>query len=107
MKVIVITKYGLPDVLKLEEIQKPTPGDNEVLVKVCASSVNFNNLATVRGKPFLARLMGVGLLKPKYKIPGGDVAGRVEAVGRNVKQFQPGDEVFGDLTQFGLGALRF
>jgi NADPH:quinone reductase-like Zn-dependent oxidoreductase len=94
MKAIVCTKYGLPDVLKLEEIQKPTPSDDEVLVEVHASSVNFNNLVLVKG-PFVSRLMGFGLLKPKHKIPGTDIAGRVEAVGRNVKQFQPGDEVFG------------
>ncbi len=104
MKAIVYTKYGSLDVLKLEEIQKPTPGDDEVLVKVHASSVNYNNPAQVRGKPFLARLMGFGLLKPMYTIPGGDIAGRVEAVGRNVMQFQPGDEVFGDLSTCGFGA---
>jgi NADPH:quinone reductase-like Zn-dependent oxidoreductase len=97
MKAIVSTKYGL-DGLKLEEIQKPTPGDNEVLVEVHASSVNYNNLARVIGKPFLARLMGTGFLKPKHKIPGSDIAGRVEAVGSNAKQFKPGDEVFGMLS---------
>jgi NADPH:quinone reductase-like Zn-dependent oxidoreductase len=97
MKAIVCTKYGPPDVLKLEEIQKPTPGDNEVLVKVHASSVNYNNLAMVRGKPFLARL-GFGLLKPTHKIPGSDIAGRVEAVGKNIKQFKVGDEVFGQVS---------
>jgi NADPH:quinone reductase-like Zn-dependent oxidoreductase len=94
MKAIVCTKYGPPDVLKLEEIQKPTPGDDEILVEVHAASVNYSNLILVRGKPFVARL-GFGLLKPKLKIPGSDIAGRVEAVGRNAKQFLPGDEVFG------------
>ncbi len=103
MKAIVYTKYGPLDVLKLEEIQKPTPGDDEVLLKVHASSVNYNNPAQVRGKPFLARLW-FGLLKPKYTIPGGDIAGRVEAVGRNVMQYKPGDEVFGDLSSCGFGA---
>jgi NADPH:quinone reductase-like Zn-dependent oxidoreductase len=103
MKAIVYTKYGPLDVLKLEEIQKPTPGDDEVLLKVHASSVNYNNPAQVRGKPFLARLW-LGLLKPKYTIPGGDIAGRVEAVGRNVMQYKPGDEVFGDLSSCGFGA---
>src|SRR6266705_1114534 len=102
MKAIVCTKYGPPDVLKLEEIQKPTPGDDEILVEVHAASVNYSNLILVRGKPFLARL-GFGLLKPKLKIPGSDIAGRVEAVGRNAKQFRPGDEVFGDLTNCGRG----
>jgi NADPH:quinone reductase-like Zn-dependent oxidoreductase len=104
MRAIVCTKYGPLDVLKLEEISKPTPGDDEVLVEIHASSVNFNNLAFVRGEPFLARLW-TGLLKPKYKIPGNDIAGRVEAIGRNVKQFQPRDEVFGDLFNYGRGAF--
>ena len=98
MKAIICTKYGLPDVLKLEEIQKPTPGDDEVLVEVHAASVTFSSVMGVTGEPFAGRLTGMGLLKPKQKIPGGDIAGRVEAVGRNVKQFQPGDEVFGDLS---------
>jgi NADPH:quinone reductase-like Zn-dependent oxidoreductase len=104
MKAIVYTKYGPPEVLQLKEVEKPSPKDDEVLVKVHASSVNFNNQANVKGKPFIARLWS-GLLKPKYKIPGGDIAGRVEAVGRNVKQFQPGDEVFGDLSLYGFGAF--
>jgi len=98
MKAIICTKYGLPDVLKLEEIQKPTPGDDEVLVEIHAASVTYSSVMGVTGEPFLGRLTGMGLLKPKQKIPGGDIAGRVEAVGRNVKQFQPGDEVFGDLS---------
>jgi len=105
MQAIVCTKYGPPDVLNLEETQKPIPGDNEVLVEVHASSVNYNTLVLVSGKPFLARLMGIGLLKPKYKVPGNDIAGRVEAVGRNVQQFQPGDAVFGDLAIYGYGAF--
>jgi NADPH:quinone reductase-like Zn-dependent oxidoreductase len=103
MRAIVYHKYGSPDVLKLEEVEKPTPQDDEVLIKVHASSVNYNNPAQVRGKPFLARLW-FGLLKPKYTIPGGDIAGRVEAVGRNVIQYKPGDEVFGDLSSCGFGA---
>jgi NADPH:quinone reductase-like Zn-dependent oxidoreductase len=97
MKAIVYHKYGSPNVLKLEEVEKPTPQDNEVLVKVHAASVNAADWHILRGKPFLVRLMGFGLLKPKNKILGSDIAGRVEAVGRNVKQFQPGDEVFGDI----------
>ncbi len=105
MKAIVYTKYGPPDVLQLEEVEKPAPGDNEVLVKVHAASVNYSNSAFVTGKPFLVRLMGSGLLKPKYKILGSDIAGRVEAVGGNVKQFQPGDEVFGDLSDCGRGGF--
>jgi NADPH:quinone reductase-like Zn-dependent oxidoreductase len=105
MKAIVFTKYGPPeDVLELKEVEKPTPKDNEVLVKVHAASVIAADWAYVRGKPFLIRLMGQGLLKPKYQIIGSDMAGQVEAVGRNVKQFQPGDEVFGTLGDCGFGA---
>jgi len=105
MKAIVYTKYGLPDVLHLKEIEKPTPKEDEVLVKVQAASVNYSDWAFVRGKPFLVRLMGVGLLKPKITILGADIAGQVEAVGRNVKQFQPGDEVYGDLAGCGWGGF--
>ena len=97
MKAIVYHKYGSPNVLKLEEVQKPVPQDDEVLVQVLAASVNAADWHLLRGKPFLVRLMGYGLLKPKHKILGADIAGRVEAVGRNVKQFQPGDEVFGSI----------
>lgn len=105
MKAIICTKYGPLDALRLEEIPKPTPNDNEVLVEVHASCINFNNLAYVSGKPLFSRLMGVGLLKPKCKRPGDDIAGRVEAVGRNVKQFRPSDEVFGNLAWYGYGAF--
>lgn len=104
MKAIVYDKYGPPDVLELKEIEKPIPEDNQVLVKVHASSVNYGNLVLLKGEPFLARLF-FGPIKPKYSIPGGDIAGLVEAVGRNVKQFQPGDEVFGDLSGCGWGGF--
>ena len=104
MKAIVFTKYGSLDALKLDEVSKPIPGDDQVLVQVHASSVNFANLAHVRGEPFISRLFS-GLREPKNKIPGGDIAGRVEAVGRNVTQFQPGDEVYGDLADCGFGAF--
>jgi len=105
MKAIVYHKYGSPDVLELEEIQKPTPRDDEVLIKVHAASANAADWHILRGKPFLVRLMGIGLLKPKNKILGADIAGRIEAVGRNVKQFQPGDEVFGDISDCGWGGF--
>ncbi len=105
MKAIVYTKYGPPDVLQLKEVEKPTLKDNEVLIKVHAASVNYPDWGLLRGKPFLVRLMSGGLLKPKYKILGSDIAGRVEAVGRNVKQFQPGDEIFGDISAYGFGAF--
>jgi NADPH:quinone reductase-like Zn-dependent oxidoreductase len=104
MKAIVCHKYGPPDVLKLTDVEKPIPEDNQVLVKIHAASVNYGNLVLLKGKPFLARF-AFGLLKPKYPIPGGDIAGQVEAVGKDVKQFQPGDEVFGDLSGCGWGAF--
>ncbi|MCE7980865.1 MAG: NAD(P)-dependent alcohol dehydrogenase [Caldilinea sp. CFX5] len=95
MKAIVCTKYGPPlEVLQLKEVEKPIPADNQVLVKVHAASVNKKDLAPIRGA-WLARLLGTGLRKPKCQIVGDDIAGRVEAVGKNVKHFQPGDEVFG------------
>ena len=105
MKAIVYTQYGSPDVLQLKEVEKPTPKDNEVLVKVHAASANAYDWHLLRADPFLVRLMGGGLLKPKNKILGADIAGRVEAVGRNVKQFRPGDEVFGDLSTCGNGGF--
>ncbi|HXN51688.1 MAG TPA: NAD(P)-dependent alcohol dehydrogenase [Candidatus Acidoferrum sp.] len=95
MKAIVCTQYGPPDVLQFTEIAKPTPADNEVLIKLYAASVNPVDLHLMRGKPFLLRLMSGGLRAPKRKVPGHDIAGRVEAVGRNVTQFKPGDAVFG------------
>src|SRR5690349_17456752 len=106
MRAIVYHTYGSPDVLKLEEVQKPVPQDDEVLVKVLAASVNAGDWAhLLRAKPFLMRFMGYGLLKPKHTILGSDIAGRVEAVGRNVMQFQPGDEVFGNTAEYGFGCF--
>lgn len=95
MKAIVRTKYGPPDILKLQEVDKPDPSDNQVLVEVHAASVNPLDWHLLRGEPFLIRLMGFGLLKPKHPILGADLSGRVEAVGKNVTQFKAGDEVFG------------
>jgi NADPH:quinone reductase-like Zn-dependent oxidoreductase len=105
MRAIVCTKYGSPDDLQLQEVEEPTPKDDEVLVKIKAASINYGDTVLVRGKPFISRLMGYGLLKPKYRILGGDIAGRVEALGKNVKQFQEGDEVFADLGDCGFGAF--
>jgi NADPH:quinone reductase-like Zn-dependent oxidoreductase len=105
MKAIVHYEYGGPDVLRLEEVPDPVPRENEVLVKIVASSVNFANPAMVRGKPFIIRLMDGGLSKPKNNIPGGDVAGIVKEVGPGVSQFKPGDEVFGDMSDNGFGAF--
>ena len=97
MKAIVYEKYGSPDVLKLEEVAKPTPTDDEVLIKVQAVSVNRSDWECLRGKPLYARIGG--LLKPKNQILGSDIAGRVEMAGRNIRRFQPGDEVFGDILE--------
>ncbi|MEO2074010.1 MAG: NAD(P)-dependent alcohol dehydrogenase [Bacillus sp. (in: firmicutes)] len=97
MKAVVSNKYGPPEVLQLTELDTPVPKDNQVLVKIHAASLNFGNLVLLKGEPFLARF-AFGLTKPKYSIPGGDIAGRVDAVGKDVKHFQPGDEVFGDLS---------
>ena len=105
MKAIVHKRYGPPDVLQLQEVEKPTPKKDQVLVKVQAASVSYSDWVYVRGKPFVARLMGSGLLKPKHMMLGADVAGRVEAVGRNTKQFRPGDEVYGDLSVCGWGGF--
>src|SRR5258707_667543 len=105
MRAIVYHTYGSPAVLKLEEVQKPVQQDDEVLVKVHATSVNAGDWHLLRAKPFLMRLMGYGLLKPKNTILGSDIAGRVEAVGRNVKQFQSGDEVFGNTAKYGFGGF--
>lgn len=105
MKAIVFTKYGSPDVLQLEVVDKPQPGDGEVLVKVLAASINSWDQDLLRGTPLVNRFMA-GLLKPKrIQILGCDIAGRVEAVGKNVKRFQPGDEVFGDLSRCGWGGF--
>ncbi len=94
MKAVVYTKYGPPDVLKIDEIEKPTPKENQVLIKVHAASINAADWRGMR-YPILDRLIGGGLLKPKNTRVGTDVAGRVEAVGENITQFRPGDEVFG------------
>jgi NADPH:quinone reductase-like Zn-dependent oxidoreductase len=105
MKAIVRSEYGSTDVLRLAEVNKPVVSDDSVLVRVHGASVNAGDWHLMRGTPFLARFMLGGILKPKTKILGFDVAGRVEAVGKNVTQFQPGDEVFGDLSECGFGAF--
>jgi len=102
MKAIVHTKYGSPDVLEFKDVEKPTPKDNEALVKVHAASLNAADLEHLRGTPMVRM---EGLRKPKYKILGSDIAGRVETIGINVKQFKPGDEIFVDLSVCGFGAF--
>ena len=98
MKAIVYHNYGSPDVLRLEEIAKPVPNDNQVLVKVRAASVNPLDWHYIEGTPYLIRPLDSGLLKPKVVRLGVDYAGTVEAVGKNVTQFKPGDDVFGGKT---------
>lgn len=97
MKAIVFTQYGSPDVLELKEVERPMPKDDEVLIRVHAVSLNDWDWGALQGDSLANRVI-FGLLKPKIQILGSDVAGRIEAVGRNVRQFQPGDEVFGDLS---------
>ncbi len=104
MKAIVCEKYGPPDVLKLAEVDKPAPRANEVLIKVRAASLNAFDWHMLLPDPFMVRLMGGGLLKPKNRILGTDMAGRVEEVGGKTAQFKPGDEVYGDLARWGCGA---
>jgi len=105
MNAIVYTKYGPPDVLHLVEVKKPALNEEKVLVKVYAASINAVDWHMLTADPFPMRLIGVGLFKPKNTILGADIAGCVEAVGGNVKQFRPGDAVFGNV--FGLGSGSF
>jgi NADPH:quinone reductase-like Zn-dependent oxidoreductase len=105
MKAVVHTEYGSPDVLQIKEVEKPVYKDNEVLVKVHAASINAADWHLLTADIFLIRLMGMGLFKPKNKTIGADVSGRVEAVGKNIKGFQPGDAVFGDVFEYGSGSF--
>ena len=102
MKAIVCDKYGPPEVLQLKEVEKPVPKDNEALVKIYAASLNAADMEILRGD-FVVRIAGP--FKPKHKIPGSDIAGRIEAVGRDVKEFKPGDEIWGDLSLYGYGTF--
>jgi NADPH:quinone reductase-like Zn-dependent oxidoreductase len=95
MKAIVQDRYGPPDVLELREVDKPVVADHEVLIRVHAAAVNARDWHVMRGDPYMARLV-LGFGRPKAKIRGTDFAGRVEAVGKDVKRFRPGDEVFGE-----------
>ena len=104
MKAVVMERYGTPDVLELRDVATPTPKANEVLVRVRAASINDWDWAMVQGSPFIARMLN-GLFAPKVRIPGCDIAGRVEAVGADVKAFQPGDDAYGDLCQCGFGGF--
>ena len=103
MKAVVYGRYGSPEVLEVQEVEKPTPTDDEVLIKVCASSINVEDLDYLKGNSWAVRMLG--LFKPKYNILGFDVTGIVEEVGKNITQFKPEDEVMGDLFNFGFGAF--
>ncbi|MBY9005112.1 MAG: NAD(P)-dependent alcohol dehydrogenase, partial [Candidatus Lokiarchaeota archaeon] len=102
MKAIVYTKYGPPDVLELKEVEKPTPKDNEVLIKVHASTVSSIDLRFRQGKNIIARMMS-GLIKPKSNVLGSELAGEIESVGKDVRSFKSGDQVFGYTGQ-GMGS---
>jgi len=104
MKAIVCTKYGSPDVLELKEVEKPIPKDNEVLIKIYATTVNRTDCAMLRAEPFISRFV-TGLFKPNKPIQGTEFAGKIEAVGKNVSSFKVGDMVFGfDDNNFGSHA---
>ena len=105
MKAITYTKYGSPDVLQIKDVEKPSVKDDEVLVKIHAVSLNAYDWHFLTADIFMMRLMGVGMFKPKNTSLGADFSGRVEAVGKNVKQFKPGDEVYGDASASGNGAF--
>jgi NADPH:quinone reductase-like Zn-dependent oxidoreductase len=104
MKAVIYEKYGPPENLRMAELNQPAPGDDEVLVRVLAASVNAADWHLLRGKPLFSRAT-VGLLRPRHKILGVDVAGRVEAVGGGVTRFQPGDEVYANLLDHGYGGF--
>lgn len=104
MKAIVLTRYGSPDLLQLKEVENPLPKDDEVLVKVHAAAVNDWDWSFVRGKPYLYRLM-FGLFRPKMSVLGAELAGTIEATGHRATRFQPGDEVYGDISEAGLGSF--
>jgi len=105
MKAIVHYEYGSPDVLKLEEVEKPIPSDDQLLIRVHAVSINGSDREGLTGKPLYARLGG--LRKPGNKILGSDIAGRVEQVGKNIRQFQPGDDVFGEMPSYHGGFAEY
>src|SRR5207247_7384471 len=105
VKAVVYTAYGLPEILQIKEVAQPTPTDDEVLIKVAAASVNRSDWENLIGKPLYARMRG--LLKPRHQILGSDIAGRVEMAGRNIRQFQPGDEVFGHISSYTGGFAEY
>jgi NADPH:quinone reductase-like Zn-dependent oxidoreductase len=104
MKAVIAERYGPPEVLRMAEVEKPAPDADEALVKVLAVSVNPADWRSMRAKPFFSRAT-LGLLRPKNRILGGDIAGQVEAVGSGVTQFKPGDEVYANLLDHGSGGF--
>ena len=104
MKAFILERYGPPETLRMAEVEMPTPAGDEVLVRVLAVSVNPADWRSMRAKPFFSRAT-LGLLRPKHRILGGDIAGRVEAVGDGVTQFKPGDEVYANLLDHGYGGF--
>ncbi|MCX2745598.1 NAD(P)-dependent alcohol dehydrogenase [Mangrovivirga sp. M17] len=104
MKAIILKKYGLPNNLKIEEVSVPNPKDSEVLVRIHSASINDWDWGLVRGKPFIIRLL-YGLRNPKIKIPGVDIAGKIESIGNKVRSFSIGDEVYCDLSDSGFGGF--
>ena len=104
MKAVIYSKYGSYDQLKLVDIEKPSPKEDEVRIKVAATSLNISDVLSLQGKPYLVRFFQ-GLFKPKFPILGGDVAGTVEAIGAKISGFKIGDKVFGDLSDAGRGAM--
>jgi NADPH:quinone reductase-like Zn-dependent oxidoreductase len=105
MKAMIYTQYGSSDVLRLADVPMPIPKAGEVLVNVHAAAVNSADVRLLHGQPFVVRLTGYGVFKPKYTILGGDIAGRVEATGSGVTAFKPGDAVYGDISNYGLGGF--
>ena len=103
MKALVYETYGSPEVLRIKEVDVPAPQDHELLIEVHAASVNSWDWGLLRGKPYITRLGG--LRKPRYRILGADIAGRVIAVGAAAKRYRPGDEVFGDISGCGWGGF--
>ena len=103
MKAIIRTEYGAPEVLRLVEVEKPSPAADEVLVKVHAASINMADRYMMHGKPLMVRLMTGGLFRPKFPRLGADVAGEIVEVGTDVRGYRPGDAVYADLAACGFG----
>lgn len=107
MKAIIYEKYGSPDVLHLAEVEKPVPKDDEILIKIRAVSINGSDKENLIGKPLYARMAGLTKPAPASRILGSDIAGQVEAVGKNITEFKPGDEVFGEIPGYHGGFAEY